>query len=260
MDKAANVAEIFYDFNQINFSRIFLILAIAFFLITLIRKTFPWLSERAHGRFRLPIISLIPILRLIILIVAMIMIVPLIFQPTLHNLAALLAAASLGIGFAFKDYISSLIAGIVATYERPYRPGDWVQIENAYGEVREMGLRALRLMTSDGTAVIIPQMKIWNTIIYNATQGHREILCTADFFLPLGHDATLVQKKLYEVALTSPYLCLDLPIRVSVVESSGSTHYQLKAYPIDSRDQLQFTTDLTIRGKTALATLFANQS
>ncbi|MDO9532345.1 MAG: mechanosensitive ion channel family protein, partial [Deltaproteobacteria bacterium] len=31
------------------------------------------------------------------------------------------------------------------------------------------------------------------------------------------------------------------------------THYQLKAYPLDSREQFQFISDLTVRGKDVLA-------
>lgn len=31
------------------------------------------------------------------------------------------------------------------------------------------------------------------------------------------------------------------------------THYRIRAYPMDPRQQFRFTTDLTIRGKAALA-------
>lgn len=64
-----------------------------------------------------------------------------------------------------------------------------------------------------------------------------------------------VPQQLHEVALTSPYLQLNRPVVVIVLEKPWGTHYRLKAYPIDGRDQFKFTTDMTVRGKAALANL-----
>jgi small conductance mechanosensitive channel len=44
-------------------------------------------------------------------------------------------------------------------------------------------------------------------------------------------------------------------IRVIVQEQPWGTHYQPKAYPLDSRAQFQFISDLTVRGKGALAAM-----
>jgi small conductance mechanosensitive channel len=45
------------------------------------------------------------------------------------------------------------------------------------------------------------------------------------------------------------------PINVVASEKSWATQYRLKAYPVDPRDQFRFITDLTVRGKEALAGL-----
>jgi hypothetical protein len=39
---------------------------------------------------------------------------------------------------------------------------------------------------------------------------------------------------------------------VLVTEQPGYTHYRLKAYPLDSRDQFLFVSDMTVRGKAVL--------
>ena len=44
-------------------------------------------------------------------------------------MVTLLGAIGLAIGFALKDYVSSLIAGVVSAVELPYRPGDWVNMK-----------------------------------------------------------------------------------------------------------------------------------
>ncbi len=68
-------------------------------------------------------------------------IIPLVIKPTFQNLVAILGVAGLALGFAFKDYISSIIAGIAVIYERCYRPGDWVKIDDAYGEIKSLAIK-----------------------------------------------------------------------------------------------------------------------
>lgn len=245
--------QLFNKLDQINFVKIAIITAIAWVSILLVKHLVPWLAMRLPARLRMYLLPSIPVFRLAIMIITLAIIIPMVIQTSLQNLIAILGFTAVALGFAFKDYISSLIAGIVAIYERPYRVGDWVTIDGAYGEVQSLSLRSLRLFTPDDTVVSIPHIKIWTTNIFNANDGNRNLLCVAHFYLDPDHDAAQARQKLYDVALTSPYLDLNHRIRVIVQEQPWGTHYQLKAYPLDSREQFQFISDLTVRGKDALA-------
>jgi small conductance mechanosensitive channel len=249
--------QLFKSLDQIDYVRILLIFVVAWLLISRIERVLPYLAERLPGRMRLYILPTVPLLRLLILLLTISLIILQITKSSVEGLVALLGAVGLAIGFSFKDYVSSLVAGLVAIYERPYRPGDWVGIDGVYGEVKSIGLRTLRLVTPDDTVVIIPHLTIWNTSVHNANDGARNLMCVADFYLHPDHEAALVKQKLREVALTSPFIQLERPVSVVVMEQPWATHYRLKAYPIDSRDQFQFTSDLTVRGKQALALLGA---
>jgi small conductance mechanosensitive channel len=253
--EAQKLQEFLRDVQHIDFFQIFIIIAVAWVLAKGVELFFPWLAGRLPGRLRLYILPSVPVLRLVILIVAILEIVPLVVNLTFHNSLAILGASGLAVGFALKDYVTGIVAGIVALYERPYRQGDWVQVDGAYGEVQSVKLRALRLLTPDDTVVTIPNSKIWQTNVYNANDGKRNLRCVAHFYLEPRHDATLVRQTLYDVALTSPYISLDHPIWIILAEQPWGTHYQVKAYPVDSRDQFQFISDLTIRGKSVLAEL-----
>lgn len=255
MPQAETMSRIFRDFQQIDFLQIFIIILIAWLSIRVVTRFLPWLADRLTGRLRLYILPSVPVLRLLILIMAVVAIVPLIIEPTFQNLIAFLGAAGLALGFALKDYASSLMAGIVALYERPYRVGDWIEVDGAYGEVIYVGLRMLRLVTPDDTVVTVPHIKLWQTNIFNDNDGRRDLMCVVDFYLEPQHDGAQVRQSLYDVALTSPYVNLERPILVIVAEKPWGTHYKVKAYPVDARDQFQFISDLTIRGKAALAEL-----
>ena len=182
-------------------------------------------------------------------------IIPLFINPTPENLLAISGTLAVALGFAFKDYASSLIAGVVALYERPYRNGDWVKIEDTYGEVQSHDLRTVQILTPDDTLVAIPHGKMWATAIYNGNCGQRDLMCVADFYLHPDHDGILVRQKLRDVAIASPYLNFDRPVIVVAAEQPWGTHYRLKAYPVDGRDQFLFITDLTLRGKAMLRRL-----
>ena len=77
-------------------------------------------------------------------------------------------------------------------------------------------------------------------------------MCVAHFYLRPDHDAALVRSALQDVALTSAYLSYNNPVLAMLKETVWGTHYQLKAYPFDLRDQFAFISDMTVRGKQAI--------
>jgi small conductance mechanosensitive channel len=229
-----------------------MIIGMAIALIAVSQNMLPWIGNRMHGRYRLYVLASIPLLRLLILGVAILLVVPIIIEPSVQNMVAVLGAASLAVGFALKDYVSSLIAGVVAVFEMPYRPGDWIEVDGVYGEVKHVGMRSVQIVTPDDAMVSIPHLTLWSQPIHNLNNGGASLQCVANFYLHPEHDAGLVCQILQDIALTSPYLQFDKPVRVIARERPWGTHYRLKAYPIDPRQQFRFHLDLTVRGKKAL--------
>lgn len=229
----------------------------AFVIIALSQKQLPKLAEAEHtpGWLRLPLLLSAPFLRLFIIIGLILGIVPLIIEPTEQNFAAVVLAVVGTIGFALKDYFACIFAGTVALTERPYHLKDWISVDNYYGRVEKMGLWSVQIVTPDDTVVTIPHAKIWDTSIANANAGETTHMCVADLYVQPAHDAQSVRAKLWEVCVTSPYTCLDKPVKVTVTEKPWGTQYRLKAYPIDGSEEFQFISDLTVRGKAALAEL-----
>ena len=212
-------------------------------------------AEKAPARLRLFILRFLPISRLAIGIGAVVVIVPLLIEPKFYNVIALLASIGFALAFALKEYGSSLVAGLITVLENTYQPGDWVEIDGTYGEVKSINLRAVRIVTPDDTEVIIPHSRLWSASIFNASSGNRSLLCVADFYLHPEHDASLVRKRFAEVAETSPYRKPETAVTVIVFEKPWGTHYRLKAYAKESREQFLFITDLTMRGKEVVRSL-----
>ena len=250
-DLARNILTILEKLKQQDILLILLILLGGWLLTRMVDRLFPAIDSRLPGRFRLNLLPWAPVFRLMIIIAAVIMIAMKITQPG-GDLLVFLGAAGLAVGFALKEFVNSIIAGVIAIYERPYRPGDWVEIDGVYGEVQSMDLRTVKIVTPDDTLVSIPHKKIWDNSTFNASAGNRDLQCTVDFYLDPSHDPLPVRLKLHDTALSSSFINLNRPIAIIMQEKPWYSHYQIKAYPIDSRDQFQFITDLSMRGKAGL--------
>ncbi len=196
-----------------------------------------------------------PIARLLIWITGIAIIVPLLVEPTFENVVALVATFSLAIAFAIKDYVSCVIAGIVTIIENIYQPGDWIEVDGSYGEVTAIGAMAVHIVTADDTEVIIPHARFWSSSISNASGGKRSLLCSTSFFLRADHDAASVRLALCAIAESSSYRKSGTPVKVVAAEMPWGTHYKIKAYVTESREQFAMITDLTIRGKEQLRTM-----
>ena len=259
-DAADGTVRLLNDLQDISFGRIALIVLAAWAAIAVSKRLLPYLAERSPSGLRLYLLGTVPILRLMILVAAVLWIVPLVFNVTFENFLVIAGAASVALGFAFKDYASSLIAGIVAIIERPYRPGDWVRIDGVYGEVVTVGMRAIRLRTPADDIVAMPHDKIWTSAIANSNDGARTLLCVAEFTVRPGHDAAALRAALRDVARTSAFLDYGRPAVVMLEPTPAGTRYKVKAYPFDMRDQFAFVSDLTVRGKQAIEAAGAGEA
>lgn len=253
MDDTIKAAQIFKPFAVDTLVYLLVIVATAVVLVFITRRLVPWVANRLHGKRRLVLLAGESVLRLAIILIALLLCIPLVIEPSLQSMIALFSAIGLAVGFALKDYTSSLVAGIVAVGEMPYRNGDWIEVNGVYGEVQHVGMRTVTIVTPDDTMVSIPHLKIWTELIFNANNGGPSLQCATDFFLHPHHDAAQVRQVLQDVALTSPYLQVNKPVAVIVQEKPWGTRYRLRAYPVDPRQQFRFITDLTVRGKAALS-------
>lgn len=231
------------------------IIIVSRLLVILLRWVIGRAAERAHADTRLAILRWAPVARLIIEIATIVMIIPILVEPNFQDTVALLATLGLVIAFAFKDYGSCLIAGFVTIVENPYQPGDWIEVDGAYGEVKSIGMRAVHIVTADDTEVIIPHSRLWSSSIHNASSGQRSLLCVTLFHLDPNHDAAAVRQRLDEIAQSSMYIKPETKVTVITMEKPWGTLYRLKAYVKESRDQFLMITDLTVRGKAALRTM-----
>ncbi|HLT13237.1 MAG TPA: mechanosensitive ion channel domain-containing protein [Marinobacter sp.] len=216
-------------------------------LILAIQKLVPAVASKLSGKPRLYLLALVPLLRLLIIILTIVMVVPILVEPSFENMLAIFGALGLALGFAFKDYANSLIAGIVTLYEMPYRPGDWIEVNGYYGEVRSIGTRAAEIVTLDDTVIVIPHGLLWDTLLANGNDGTDNLMCVAELYLDPNHDVARLRSLFRDVIYTCPLTRTYQPVIVAVSANDRGMEYRLKAYPLEPKDQIRFISDLTAR-------------
>jgi small-conductance mechanosensitive channel len=86
--------------------------------------------------------------------------------------ASLLASGALAaaiIGFAARQTLANLVAGIMLAITQPLRVGDWVTFEDHYGQVEDVRLNFTILRTLSETRIVIPNERLASGILRNDT-------------------------------------------------------------------------------------------
>jgi len=118
--------------------------------------------------------------------------------------AWLASAGVLGVavGFASKDTLSNLFAGLFIIADAPYKLGDYLIIDDkTRGRVTHIGLRSTRLITRDDVEIIVPNSVMAGARITNESGGPAEwerVRVPVD--VAYGSDLDRVRAVLLEVA------------------------------------------------------------
>ena len=83
------------------------------------------------------------------------------------SIVAGLGIVGIAVGFAAQSTLSNFIAGITLLIERPFRIGDWVNINGQDGKVMKIALRTTWLRTRDNIFTMIPNDSVASSDIIN---------------------------------------------------------------------------------------------
>ncbi len=175
----------------------------------------------------------------------------------LESEALLAVAGSIGVavGFAFKDLLASVIAGVILLIDQPFQVGDRVSFGSYYGEITEIGLRSVRLVTLDDSHVTIPNALFLSEAVASANAGQLDAMVVVPVYIAAAEDYETAQEIVREAALTSAYVYVEKPVVTLVSDEFMGERFvtviRLKAYVFDARYEKAFSSDITRRVKAA---------
>ena len=135
------------------------------------------------------------------------------------DVSGLLAAggiAGLAVGFAARDTLANLFAGIFIFADGPYKIGDFITLDTGErGMVTEIGIRSTRLLTRDDIEVTIPNAVMGNAKINNESGGpHVKYRIRVRVGVAYGSDVDHVEAVQLQVAADNPKVCKQPDPRV----------------------------------------------
>ena len=169
----------------------------------------------------------------------------------ISSFAAALGAAGITAGLGLQGLISQFASGIEIMFNKPFRAGDFIELENISGKVEEIHFMNTTLLTVDNKRVVVPNSHITSNNLINYTaQKQRRI--DLKFSISYDNDIALAKEVLTKSTAASPYVLDDPKPTVAVgahAESSitidvliwcKSEDYWAAFYDMQERVKLDF--------------------
>ncbi|HUA55398.1 MAG TPA: mechanosensitive ion channel domain-containing protein [Candidatus Sulfotelmatobacter sp.] len=98
------------------------------------------------------------------------------------SLIAVVGAAGLAIGLALQGTLTNIAAGLMLLWLRPFRIGDYVEVNNVpglAGTIRQIGLFTCQLEAFDGLFLFVPNSALWNVPLRNYSRNTGRLISLA---------------------------------------------------------------------------------
>ena len=147
-------------------------------------------------------------------VVLIVIVVLAVLGVNVSTLIASLGLTSLVIGFALKDIIEQTVTGILLLLIQPFHIDDVIEVEGIEGVVTAVELRTTELRTGDGIHVLIPNNKVYQSVIRNKTHyPARRYALTLGF--GYATDIKQAHQLLLEAVRSAPQVLADPPPSVA---------------------------------------------
>ena len=150
------------------------------------------------------------------------------------SIIAVLGAAALAIGLALQDSLKNIASSILIIILKPYIVGDFVEINDRTGRVREVGLFHSRIRTPDNKMLYIPNGEVMSGNIINYSR--LEIL-RIDMVFGIGYEDDIRKtKQILEEILESDERILKEPEPMIAVKELGDNSVNFAVQPYAKLD------------------------
>ncbi len=116
----------------------------------------------------------------------------------ISSLTVFAGVIGIGIGFGMQNIASNFISGIIILFERPIKVGDRVIIDDIFGDVEEIKMRATVVRTLENERIIIPNSFFLEEKVVNRSYGDSNLRIFIDLGVSYDSDVMKVKRVLEE--------------------------------------------------------------
>lgn len=203
---------------------------IAFFILGLIilkivrsivvRTTMKSRLDKSAATFIISIVTVVLYIALVIVVVS-----ALGFSTT--GIIAAFSAIALAVALALQDSLASLANGIIIIFTKPFKKGDYVEINGKDGLVQDIRLFNTKIVTYNNEEILIPNNQILgSTLINYSTMSLRRVVIE----VPIPYSAELSEvKEILLSTLNSHQDVVKTPAPAVVLDGYGDSALKFKA-------------------------------
>jgi small-conductance mechanosensitive channel len=143
----------------------------------------------------------------------------------------------LGIGIGLQKVFSNLISGLIILADKSIKPGDVIQLKDAYGWINYLGGRYISVLTRDGMEHLIPNEDLITNEVVN--WSHSNNLLRLKIPIGIGYSADIKQAMalMLEAASEEPRVLADpKPACLLMGFGESSVDFQLRLWIRDPQN------------------------
>lgn len=167
------------------------------------------------------------------------------------SIIAAIGAAGLAIGLAMQGALSNVAAGVMIILFRPFKLGDFIEVDGEMGTVMDINLNNTVLAGLSNLKVIIPNSEVWGNTITNYSSFDTR---RAEWTFGVGYGANLaVAERVIRETIMSDSRSHSEPepfIQVNELNSS-SVDFLVRVW-VDAEEYFQYQADMKRKVKEAL--------
>lgn len=147
----------------------------------------------------------------------------------LTGLIAILAAAGFAVGMALQGSLGNFASGILILTLKPYKIGDWIQLDDKFGRVEEIGIFSTDVLTPGNKILIIPNSMITESVVTNFSEKGK-IRLELKVTMPYDESFPRVKQIIIDALLDLPKVVKD-PLPDVGIQNFDSHSVQLLVRP-----------------------------
>ena len=161
------------------------------------------------------------------------------------SLAVLVSALSVGIGFGLQNIANNFISGIIISFDRSMKVGDFIQLDDLMGTVERIGTRSTEIRTLDDVSIVVPNSRFLEEALVNWNHGNPVSRIRIPIGVAYGSDSSQVREALLEVARGyEPLLKYPAPQVWFRGFGDSALNFELLVWIREPQKQFKYASDL----------------
>ena len=130
------------------------------------------------------------------------------------KVTVVLGALGVGIGLGLQNIVYNLVSGVILIFEKPMQIGDYIEVSDKKGRVQNIGIRSSKLVTADGSEVIVPNGDILSSHMVNWTRSNNNRRCQLSIVIEPSSESQTAKDIILEELRRNHFVIQERPVEI----------------------------------------------